>query len=297
MCGGWSVTCASSATARRKPRPMSPTEQAKTTLRDIGAAPDAPFEIAEAALALASLDRPRVPLDRYRRHLVTLTEDIGQLAVGCTSLEDRLAALNNVLVDKHGYAGDQLNYDDLQNANLIRVIDRKKGLPVALGILYIHTARAQGWKIDGLAFPGHFLLRLTEGGERLVMDPFHAGAARQTHELRDLLKAMSGNDAELRPEHYAEVSDREILLRLQNNIKLRLIQQNDAAGAEAVVARMLMLAPEQTALWWETGVLNAQAGQLQAAIEAIERFIELDARSQPRQEAAIFLQKLRERLN
>jgi len=93
------------------------------------------------------------------------------------------------------------------------------------------------------------------------------------------------------------VSDREILLRLQNNIKLRLIQQNDAAGAEAVVARMLVLAPEQTALWWESGVLNAQAGQLQAAIEAIERFIELDARSQPRQEAAIFLQKLRERLN
>ena len=297
MCGGWSVTCASSATARRKPRPMSPTEQAKTTLRDIGASRDAPFEIAEAALALASLDRPRVPLERYRRHLVTLTEDIGQLAVGCTSLEDRLAALNNVLVDKHGYAGDQLNYDDLQNANLIRVIDRKKGLPVALGILYIHTARAQGWKIDGLAFPGHFLLRLTEGGERLVMDPFHAGAARQTHELRDLLKAMSGNDAELRPEHYAEVSDREILLRLQNNIKLRLIQQNDAAGAEAVVARMLMLAPEQTALWWETGVLNAQAGQLQAAIEAIERFVELDARPQPRQEAAIFLQRLRDRLN
>ena len=160
---------------------MSTTAQANTTLRDIGAARDAPCEIAEAALALASLDRLRVPLERYRRHLVTLTEDIGQLAVGCTSLEDRLAALNNVIVDKHGYAGDQLNYDDLQNANLIRVIDRKKGLPVALGILYIHTARAQGWKIDGLAFPGHFLLRLTEGGERLVMDPFYAGAARQTH--------------------------------------------------------------------------------------------------------------------
>ena len=276
---------------------MSPTEQARNTLRDIGAAPDVPFEIAEAALALASFDRPQVPLDRYRRHLGTLAEDVGHLAAGCESLEDKLAALNNVLVDKHGYAGDQLNYDDLQNANLIRVIDRKKGLPVALGILYIHTARSQGWSIAGLAFPGHFLLRLADGGERLVMDPFHEGAARQTHELRDLLKAMSGSDAELRPEYYAEVSDREILLRLQNNIKLRLIQQNDAAGAEAVVSRMLMLAPEQTALWWETGVLNAQAGQLQAAIEAIERFIELDNHSEPRQEAALFLQKLRDQLN
>ena len=276
---------------------MSSMEHAKNTLRKIVAAPDASFEIGEAALALASLDRPRVPLDRYRRHLGNLAEDLSQLSAGCVSLEDRLAALNSVLVDKHGYSGDQQNYEDLQNANLIRVIDRKKGLPVALGILYINTARAQEWEIVGLAFPGHFLLRLGEGPERLVMDPFHAGAARQTHELRDLLKAMSGNDAELQPEHYAEVSDREILLRLQNNIKLRLIQQNDAAGAEAVVARMLLLAPEQTALWWESGVLNAQAGQLQAAIAAIESFIKLDTRPQPRQEAALFLKKLRDQLN
>ena len=266
-------------------------------MRRIGAAPGTPFEIGEAALALAALGRPRVPLDRYRRHLEELGKDLGRIAAGCSDLQDRLAALNNVLVDKHGYAGDQLNYDDLQNANLIRVIDRKKGLPVALGILYIHTARAQGWSISGLAFPGHFLLRLGDGGERLVLDPFNQGAARATHELRDLLKAMSGTDAELRPEHYSDVSDREILLRLQNNIKLRLIQQNDPAGAEAVVARMLMLAPEQTALWWETGVLNAQAGQLQAAIDAVEHFIELDDRPQPRQEAAAFLQKLRSQLN
>jgi regulator of sirC expression with transglutaminase-like and TPR domain len=276
---------------------MSTMQEAKNILRGIGAAPETPFDIGEAALALAALGRPRVPLDRYRRHLDQLSEDIGRIAAGCSDLQDRLAALNNVLVDKHGYAGDQLNYDDLQNANLIRVIDRKKGLPVALGILYIHTARAQGWSISGLAFPGHFLLRLGEGGERLVLDPFHQGTTRATHELRDLLKAMSGADAELRPEHYTDVPDREILLRLQNNIKLRLIQQNDPAGAEAVVTRMLMLAPEQTGLWWETGVLNAKVGQLQAAIDAVERFIELDDRAQPRQEAAAFLQKLRGQLN
>lgn len=276
---------------------MSITEEAKNTLRAIGAAPEMPFDIGEAALALAALGRPRVPLDRYRRHLDELEEDIGRIAAGCNDLQDCLAALNNILVDKHGYAGDQLNYDDLQNANLIRVIDRKKGLPVALGILYIHTARTQGWSMSGLAFPGHFLLRLGEGGERVVLDPFHQGATRATHELRDLLKAMSGADAELRPEHYTDVPDREILLRLQNNIKIRLIQQNDPAGAEAVVARMLMLAPEQTGLWWETGVLSAQAGQLQAAITAVERFIELEGRPQWREEAALFLRNLRGTLN
>lgn len=276
---------------------MSTGEEARRTLREIGAAPDQPFDIAEAALALAALDRPRVSLDRYRRHLNELGDDIAQISAADMGLAEKLAALNSILIEKHGYAGDQLNYDDLQNANLIRVIDRRKGLPVSLGILYIHAARTQGWPIAGLAFPGHFLLRLGDGGERLVLDPFHAGMARAPQDLRDLLKAMSGSDAELRPEHYADVSDRDILLRLQNNIKLRLIQQHDAAGAEAVVARMLMLAPEQTGLWWETGVLNAQAGRLQAAIDAIERFVALEERPHARHEAAAFLQKLRDQLN
>lgn len=266
-------------------------------LRRIGAAPHAPFGIADAALALAVLDRPQVPLDRYRRHLDELAEDVMGRAPAGAGPADKVAALNDVLIDTHGYAGDQLNYDDLQNANLIRVIDRRKGLPVALGILYIHAARAQGWAMSGLAFPGHFLLRLDDGGGRLVLDPFHGGAVRAPHELRDLLKAMSGNDAELQPEHYAEVSDRDILLRLQNNIKLRLIQQNDPAGAEAIVARMQLLAPDQEGLWWESAVLNARAGRIQAAIASIERFLEIETRPGARHEAATLLQKLRDQLN
>ena len=63
-------------------------------------------------------------------------------------------ALNDIILLKHGYSGDELTYDDLQNANLMRVIDRRKGLPVALGILYLHAARAQGWDRSVSAFPG-----------------------------------------------------------------------------------------------------------------------------------------------
>ncbi len=276
---------------------MAADKETTRLLSQIGSAPNDPFDLGEAALALASFDRPQVPLDRYRNHLDELGSDVSQLVNGAANPDDQLAALNNVLVDKHGYVGDQLNYDDLQNANLIRVIDRRKGLPVALGILYIHTARSQGWAITGLAFPGHFLLRLGDGANRLVLDPFHSGITRAPHELRDLLKAMSGNDAELRPEHYAEVSDRDILLRLQNNIKLRLIQQKDAIGAEAVIARMLKIAPEQSLLWWEAGLLNAQAGRLQAAIQSIEQFMERETRPQALHEAVSLLQKLRGELN
>ena len=77
---------------------------------------------------------------------------------------------------------------------------------------------------SGSPFPGHFLIRLSDGPERLILDPFHGGQICGAAELRELLKAAAGQDSELLPEHYTPVSDRDVLLRLQNNLKARLIQ-------------------------------------------------------------------------
>src|ERR1700738_4392891 len=134
-------------------------------LRELGASGERILPIADAALALASFERPRVDFQRYRDHLQLIARDVGQHPGATGDLAARARALNEIILLKYGYSGDALTYDDLQNANLIRVIDRRKGLPVALGILYIHAARVQGWDIAGLAFPGHFLVRLSDGGE------------------------------------------------------------------------------------------------------------------------------------
>src|SRR6185437_10888397 len=204
-------------------------------LRDLGVLGEATLPIAEAALALAAFERPRVGPARYRDHLLQLARDVGRHAGTAGDLAERVHALNEIILLKHGYSGDELNYDDLQNANLMRVVDRRKGLPVALGILYMHAGRAQGWETVGLAFPGHFLIRLSTGPERLILDPFHAGRICGAVELRELLKAASGQDSELLPEHYTPVSDRDVLLRLQNNLKARLIHAQQLERAVSVV--------------------------------------------------------------
>jgi len=178
-------------------------------------------------LALACLDRPGVDLARYHEHLESLAREVGDAVAGAELAAQRLRALTTVISERRGYRGDSLTYDDLQNANLMRVIDRRKGLPVALGILYLHAGRAQGWDIAGLAFPGHFLLRLEGIGGFGILDPFSGASIEGAAELRALLKAIAGADRELAAEHYATVADREVLLRLQNNRKLRLLQGGD----------------------------------------------------------------------
>jgi regulator of sirC expression with transglutaminase-like and TPR domain len=266
-------------------------------LRGLGASDARVWPIAEAALALASFERPRVGLARYRNALQRIARDVGRHPSGTGDLDARAGTLSEVIILKHGYSGDRLDYDDLQNANLMRVIDRRKGLPVMLGILFIHAGRAQGWDMAGLAFPGHFLVRLSEGPRQLILDPFHDGRVCGAAELRGLLKAVAGGDRELLPAYYAPVSDRDVLLRLQNNLKSRLLQEASYERAAKIVETMLMLAPDFAELWHEAGMLYRQLGNIRAAAAALEQYVMRAAESGARRQAATMLQQLRLQLN
>jgi regulator of sirC expression with transglutaminase-like and TPR domain len=280
-----------------EPPETSDPETCARFLRELGASGAAPLPIAKAALALASFERPRVAFRRYRDHLGQLARDVGRHPGAAGDLGARTRALNEIILLKYGYSGDEQSYDDLQNANLMRVVDRRKGLPVALGILYIHAARAQGWDIAGLAFPGHFLVRLAEGAERVIVDPFHGGQICGAAELRELLKAAAGRDSELLPEHYMAVSDRDVLLRLQNNLKARLLQAQHHERARAVIETMLMLAPDLAELWREAGMLHRHLGNMRAAGAALEQYVVRAPDGAARHQAAAILQQLRTQLN
>ena len=266
-------------------------------LRDLGASDGRVLPIAEAALVLASFDRRRVDFTRYREHLQLIARDVASHPAAAGDLAGRARALNEIILLKYGYSGDELTYDDLQNANLMRVIDRRKGLPVVLGILFIDAARTQGWEAAGLAFPGHFLIRLSEQPNRLILDPFHNGQICGAAELRELLKAVAGADSELSPEYYAPVSDRDVLLRLQNNLKSRLLQQQRFRRAANVVETMLMLAPDLADLWREAGMLHRQLGNIRAAASAFENYIMRAPDGMARHQGAAILQQLRGQLN
>jgi regulator of sirC expression with transglutaminase-like and TPR domain len=265
-------------------------------LKSLAALGEAPWPIGEAALALAVLDRPQVALTRYREHLEALAMEVAAAALGTEETAERARALGAVIASGYGYRGDSLTYDDLQNANLMRVIDRRKGLPVALGVLYLHAGRAQGWDITGLAFPGHFLLRIEGRGGASILDPFNEGAIKDAAELRALLKSVAGAERELAATDYAAVPDRDVLLRLQNNIKMRLIEAGRREAALGILESMLAMAPDRAELWREQGTVNAAIGNLGAAIRSLEAAMERERDSSRRFATAALLQEFKTRL-
>lgn len=281
------------ATQRRQV--VTAAAEAKAALGALAAAPDEAIDLAEAALALSALARPSIDLAPYRRHLEDLAADVTK--ADAHFLADAVEALNMVIIGDHGYRGDADTYDDLDNADLARVIDRRKGLPVALGILYLHAARAQGWSADGLGFPGHFLIRIEHDDEAAVVDPFHDGNVLDATGLRGLLKAISGYDAELEPHHWEAVTNREVLIRLQNNIRTRCLQSGDAKRALGAIEAMLLFAPDHAELWRDAGVLNAQLGNLGAAVDALEHCVARSGAGADRDDAERLLREIRRRLN
>ena len=269
------------------------------SLTALGRLDDADIDLAECALLLAGLDRPEGDLSPFRDHLAELVRDVkADLPSEVSRDVSRQArALADTVSGKYNYQGDTLTYDDPQNANLIRVIERRKGLPVTLAILYIHVARAQGWSATGINFPGHFLIRLEGNGGRVILDPFNGGVQRDVADLRGLLKQMTGIESELEPGHYAPIGNRQTLIRLLNNIKLRAIAAKEGDRVAEILDRMLMVAPDDLSLLREAGQCHAEIGNMRRAIEALEAVVARSAAGPLRRETEALLRQVRSRLN
>ncbi len=272
--------------------------RADAMLSEVARAGTEGIGIAHAALAFARLDREGVDPQPYEDHIQSLAADVSQLLRGrAASIQHATDVLNAVMFDAYGYQGDNENYDDLDNADMMRVIDRRCGLPVALSVLYMHVARIAGLRAAGLSFPGHFLVRLDLDAERAVIDPFNGGVQLQADGMRALVKGTLGAQMELTPDMYQPVDDIEVLLRLQNNIKHRLIEQDRMTDAAVVIDRMRLIAPSAPDLMREAGLLHTHAGNLKSAIDALEDFLALERLPGPRRDASILLQRLRSCLN
>ncbi|HBK07588.1 MAG TPA: hypothetical protein DDZ81_17345 [Acetobacteraceae bacterium] len=249
----------------------------RAALAAIGQLTDAEIDIGNAALQLARVDVPEADWHPAAVHLSALAKGAVQRAnmIDREDLPGRAAALSDLLAGEFGYAGDTETYDDPANANLIRVIERRRGLPVALGVLWLHAARSAGWGSHGVDFPAHFLIALEGQKTQVVVDVFNGGQVMSAKELRALLKRVEGEKAELRPGLLQPMSTRRVLLRLQNNIMTRRLGAGDLRGGLRCTEDMLLIAPDQAELWRQAGIMNQRLEQVAAARDCYLRFLAL----------------------
>lgn len=198
-----------------------------------------------AALAIADEGRsPRDPATAIAA-LDALGDELRAASDPDAPVDAQAAAIAAVIYDRAGFRGNEADYQDPLNSDLHAVLTRRTGIPITLAVVLIAVGRRAGLAVEGVSFPGHFLVRV--GGARgRYLDPFRRAAVMDLPALQALLRQVAGPDATLRPEHLAPVGARAIAARMLVNLKNTWERRRDHARALLLCDRLVELtdAPE-----------------------------------------------------
>ena len=245
----------------------------------------------EAALSLAALDHPDADLATHHDLIEAIATRLDAVGRDATSARERADALSKVLAEEFGFIGDRDTYDDPANADMIRVLDRRRGLPVSLSILYVAAARRLGWSASVLNVPGHVLVLVGEEAAPVIVDPFRGGVLVGRDQLAAMVTATSpGPVAAVR--HVAAMPNRAVLVRLLLNQATRAEQAGKGRRALELYARMTAIAPDHGHAWWERARLELTDGDVPAARRSLTAMLEVTRESVMRRRVADTLEAL-----
>lgn len=230
--------------------------------------------IDEAALSLALLDHPDTDPTPYRALIDAVAKRLETVGGNAGTAEERADVLSEVLGEEFGFVGDRETYDDPVNADLIRVIDRRRGLPVSLSILYVGAARRIGWTADALDVPGHVLVMVGAEAAPVIVDPFRGGMRVDREALTALVLASNSGPAAA-VNHIATMPNRGILVRLLLNQATRAEQAGQGRRALELYTRMTLMAPAYGHAWWERARLELVDGDVTAARGSLSAMLEI----------------------
>ena len=236
--------------------------------------PERPTDLAEAALLVAADFRPGLDVGEWLARLDALAESARPTVLSAWSDAARVAALNEFLFVKEGFAGNTERYEDPANSLLSDVLERKTGIPITLSLVLVEVARRTGLPLRGVSFPGHFLVKLEEPKLR-VLDAFH-GRILELSDCRARLHAALGQDVVFRPDlHLRAATPREILVRMLTNLKHLYLRARDFGRTLACCERILLLLPDTPLELRDRGLVYERLECFAAAAHDLERFLQL----------------------
>ena len=243
---------------------------------------DTRIDLARACLLIAQDAYPGLDVERYMGEIERMAIRLRGRLPQTGGAEERVVALNQFLYGDLGYWGNTEDYDDPRNSYLNEVIERKTGIPITLSILYMELGRRIGLPLEGVSFPGHFLVRLKLRGGMLVLDPFSGGAPQSEEELRRRVKRVIPDGvaddlpaAELPLDQFLEAAtNRQILSRVLRNLK-RVYRESDKPERMLdVLNRMLLVTPDASAELRERGLVYQRLECYRAALKDLTDYAE-----------------------
>jgi regulator of sirC expression with transglutaminase-like and TPR domain len=239
----------------------------------IAALDESVFPLDRAALALGLEEYPGLDIDDYLQRLDTLAARVEVIAGQDRSSAAVLEALREVLFVQEGLVGNKDDYYDPRNSYLNEVLDRKIGIPISLSVIVMEVARRIDFVIQGIGFPGHFLLKRTEGDRETLMDAFNRGKIVNQTECQELLDQIYGGSVSVQPSYLQPMDKKAIISRMLFNLKAIYYQREDYYKALSMIERILMLNPGMSTEIRDRGLLFMQTSLFAKALSDLEYYL------------------------
>lgn len=219
--------------------------------------------LAEALLWAAMDEYPNLYPVPYLEQLDRWADQVAR-GTGCQ--RDRMQAL---LFDELGFCGGEAAFFDPEASLLNRVMDRRVGLPITLAVVYLEVAWRAGFHVEGVGFPGHFLVR----HERVLIDPFHGGKVVSAPGCQDMLDRVTGGGSTLQPWMLAATPKKQILTRVLSNLKSAYMIDRAFPEAVQAIDRLLAISPDRDDDLRDRGLIYAELGCANAALSDLLSYL------------------------
>lgn len=237
------------------------------------------IDLARTALLVAAESEPTMSVDGEMKILEEWASELhGRLDPDWNNLQ-KLARLRNFVFEELGFRGDREHYFSPSNSLLHEVFKRRLGIPLTLSIVFLEIGWRIGVPLEGVGFPGHFLVRLTGESHDLLLDPYRRGMTVNEEDARKLLHDTTGGKLTFKPGLLASVGKREMIARLLHNLKGAYLRSGLDELALAAVDRLLLLDPTDIGEVRDRGLLLYRLHQYGRALDCLNAYLKASPNS------------------
>ncbi len=255
---------------------------------------DEEIDLARAALLVAREEYPQLSEERSLGILDLLAEETKDRLDNENAPLIVLQELLKTLYERHGFRGNREAYYDPRNSFLNDVLDRQLGIPLTLSIVLLEVGWRLGLPLEGVNFPGHFLVRFRGDTVDLLIDPYDGGTLRFQDQSQELLDRVYGGMVRVNESFLKMAGPREMLVRLLTNLKSIYLNVQDHKRALAAVDRILLIRPIAAGEIRDKGVILARMGRNQEALEQLEAYLNVAPQANDSQRILEMVSQLRE---
>lgn len=284
------------------PTEVRPAGLTSERLQQVVSGPEEAIDLAETALLIATHAYPDLDVAHQLARIEELAKTLESRIQPDSGPSQRILALNEYLFAELGFAANEEDYYDPRNCCLNEVLDRRVGIPITLSMLYMEVGGRIGLPLQGVSFPGHFLVKCALPEGPVVLDPYSGGISLGVEDLQKRLREVRGGEVSraLVADMLGVAGKKEIILRLLRNLKAIYLRSQQFDRALPILDWIIATVPDQPPELRDRGMIYQELECSRAALADFERYLELSPGCDDRDEIRsriVDLQRQSARLN